>query len=77
MNKQSCKALLGDVVSFECRQKAYPTKLKKEKAIEKVKTKAKKNSLVTKDILVYDYSVHGILCDSVNCVIEKSTTLVK
>jgi len=27
MNKESCKALLGDTISFECRQKVYPTKM--------------------------------------------------
>lgn len=51
--------------------------MKKEKVKEKAKTKAEQSGISSKDILVYDYSMHGALCDSVNCVIEKPTQMVK
>ena len=77
MKSDRCTALLGEIISFECRQKLYPKGLKKEKAKQQIKSKAEKNDLDPKEILIYHYKTKGVICDSVNCVIEKATRLVR
>lgn len=77
MSYSPCHALIGEIISFECRQEVYPTILKRRKAEDKLKNISEKNKINLDEILIYQYQTKGTFCDSVNCVIEKSTQSVK